>query len=85
MCEFITVNCFPCAYCIQAPGINWTRIVENLDHEGFFVSSEEAFSFLMSVYKHACKVFYQNVGICVLFIFSPGSQFSASKIILREI
>ncbi|XP_028804636.1 CCR4-NOT transcription complex subunit 1 isoform X2 [Neltuma alba] len=47
-----------------APGINWTSIVENLDHEGFFVPSEEAFSFLMSVYKHACKEPFPLNAIC---------------------
>ncbi|KAK4267898.1 hypothetical protein QN277_024622 [Acacia crassicarpa] len=47
-----------------APGINWTRIVENLDHEGFFVPSEEAFSFLMSVYEHACKEPFPLNAIC---------------------
>lgn len=62
------------AYCIQAPGINWTTVIENLDHEGFFVPNEEAFSFLMSVFKHACKVYRQNVDICFQFNFSPSSQ-----------
>lgn len=42
---------------IQAPQTNWVRVIENLDHEGFFLPSEEAFSFLMAVYKHACKVY----------------------------
>jgi len=43
-------------YLLQAPQTNWVRVIENLDHEGFYLPSEEAFSFLMSVYKHACKV-----------------------------
>ncbi|KAF7825292.1 CCR4-NOT transcription complex subunit 1 isoform X1 [Senna tora] len=47
-----------------APGINWTGVFENLDHEGFFVPSEEAFSFLMSVYKHACKEPFPLHAIC---------------------
>ncbi|XP_020232404.1 CCR4-NOT transcription complex subunit 1 isoform X1 [Cajanus cajan] len=38
-----------------APQTNWVRVIESLDHEGFFLPSEEAFSFLMSVYKLACK------------------------------
>ncbi|GAU24430.1 hypothetical protein TSUD_391390 [Trifolium subterraneum] len=38
-----------------APQTNWVRVIENLDHEGFYLPSEEAFSFLLSVYKHACK------------------------------
>lgn len=52
---------FPCFFIfIQAPQTNWVRVIENLDHEGFYLPSEEAFYFLMSVYKHACKVTYQN-------------------------
>ena len=43
-------------YCLQAPEINWTAVIENLDHEGFYVSSEAAFSFFMSVYHRACQV-----------------------------
>ncbi|KAA8515904.1 hypothetical protein F0562_019083 [Nyssa sinensis] len=38
-----------------APGTNWTSVVENLDHEGFYFPNEAAFSFFMSVYRHACQ------------------------------
>ncbi|CAK7347840.1 unnamed protein product [Dovyalis caffra] len=31
-----------------APGTNWIQVIKNLDHEGFYVANEEAFSFLMS-------------------------------------
>ncbi|KAL9303652.1 hypothetical protein ACSQ67_020915 [Phaseolus vulgaris] len=47
-----------------APHTNWVRVIENLDHEGFFLPSEEAFSFLMSVYKHACKEPFPLHAIC---------------------
>lgn len=43
---------------IQAPGTNWIQVIENLDHDGFDIPNEEAFSFLMSVYKHACQVYF---------------------------
>lgn len=42
---------------MQAPNTNWIRVVENLDYEGFYIPTEEAFSFFMSVYKYACQVY----------------------------
>ncbi|KAJ7950880.1 putative CCR4-NOT transcription complex protein [Quillaja saponaria] len=47
-----------------APGTNWLRVIENLDHEGFYLPCEEAFSFLMSVYKHACQESFPLHAIC---------------------
>ncbi|XP_061369489.1 uncharacterized protein LOC133312337 [Gastrolobium bilobum] len=47
-----------------APQTNWIQVIENLDHEGFFLPNEEAFSFLMSVYKHACKEPFPLHAIC---------------------
>ncbi|KAE9611238.1 putative CCR4-Not complex component, Not1, CCR4-NOT transcription complex subunit 1, HEAT [Lupinus albus] len=47
-----------------APQINWIRVIEKLDHEGFLLPSEEAFSFLMSVYNHACKEPFPLHAIC---------------------
>ncbi|XP_061969230.1 uncharacterized protein LOC133692363 [Populus nigra] len=38
-----------------APGTNWIQVIENLDHEGFYIPNEEAFSFLMSVYRQTCQ------------------------------
>ncbi|KAM1140419.1 hypothetical protein ACFX19_041194 [Malus domestica] len=38
-----------------APGTNWIQVIENLDHEGFFIPNQEAFSFFMSVYQHVCQ------------------------------
>ncbi|KAK7287009.1 hypothetical protein RJT34_22414 [Clitoria ternatea] len=49
---------------LLAPQTNWVHVIENLDHEGFFLPSEEAFSFLMSVYKHACKEPFPLHAIC---------------------
>ncbi|KAG9452304.1 hypothetical protein H6P81_005208 [Aristolochia fimbriata] len=34
-----------------APETNWTSVMENLDHEGFYLPDEGAFSLLMSIYK----------------------------------
>ncbi|XP_019463581.1 PREDICTED: CCR4-NOT transcription complex subunit 1 isoform X2 [Lupinus angustifolius] len=47
-----------------APQTNWIRVIEKLDHEGFLLPSEEAFSFLMSVYNHACKEPFPLRAIC---------------------
>ncbi|KAI4354776.1 hypothetical protein L6164_003615 [Bauhinia variegata] len=47
-----------------APGTNWVRVIENLDHEGFFLPNEEAFSFLMAVYRHACQEQFPLHAIC---------------------
>ncbi|XP_057455962.1 uncharacterized protein LOC130747140 isoform X2 [Lotus japonicus] len=49
---------------LLAPQTNWVRVIENLDHEGFFLPSEEAFSFLMAVYKHAYKEPFPLHAIC---------------------
>ena len=42
----------------QAPNTNWTLVMENLDHEGFYIPNEQSFSLFMSIYRHACQVFY---------------------------
>ncbi|MED6130919.1 hypothetical protein PIB30_005208 [Stylosanthes scabra] len=47
-----------------APQTNWVRVIENLDHEGFFLPSEQAFCFLMSVYRQACKEPFPLHAIC---------------------
>ncbi|KAJ4727200.1 putative Ccr4-not transcription complex [Melia azedarach] len=47
-----------------APNTNWIRVVENLDYEGFYCPSEEAFSFFMSVYKYACQDPFPLHAIC---------------------
>ena len=61
--------------CVQAPELNWVTVLDNLDHEGFYIPDEAAFSFLMSIYKHACQVppFFPlyNACICEAIHFSP--------------
>ncbi|KAJ4827650.1 hypothetical protein Tsubulata_008272 [Turnera subulata] len=47
-----------------APGTNWIKVFENLDHEGFIIPDEEAFSFLMSVFRHACQDSFPLHAIC---------------------
>ncbi|KAL3516917.1 hypothetical protein ACH5RR_023819, partial [Cinchona calisaya] len=47
-----------------APEINWTAVIENLDHEGFSVPSEAAFSFFMSVFSHACQDPFPLHAVC---------------------
>ncbi|KAB1225230.1 CCR4-NOT transcription complex subunit 1 [Morella rubra] len=38
-----------------APGTNWIRVIENMDHEGFYFPNQEAFSLFLSVYRCACQ------------------------------
>ncbi|KAF5732911.1 Ccr4-not transcription complex putative isoform 1 [Tripterygium wilfordii] len=47
-----------------APNTNWIQVIENLDHEGFYMPNEEAFAFFMSVYKHACQDPFPLHAIC---------------------
>ncbi|KAK8565927.1 hypothetical protein V6N12_059472 [Hibiscus sabdariffa] len=47
-----------------APDINWIQVIENLDHEGFYIPSESAFTFFMSVYQHACQDPFPLHAIC---------------------
>ncbi|OIT36093.1 PREDICTED: CCR4-NOT transcription complex subunit 1 [Nicotiana attenuata] len=47
-----------------APGLNWVTVMENLDHEGFYIPDGTAFSFLMSIYKHACQDPFPLGAIC---------------------
>ncbi|XVE76912.1 hypothetical protein DITRI_Ditri13aG0018400 [Diplodiscus trichospermus] len=47
-----------------APGSNWIRVIESLDHEGFYIPNEAAFSFFMSVYWHACQEQFPLHAIC---------------------
>ncbi|XP_007052185.2 PREDICTED: CCR4-NOT transcription complex subunit 1 [Theobroma cacao] len=47
-----------------APGTNWIRVIENLDHEGFYIPNEAAFSFFMSVYRHASQEPFPLHAIC---------------------
>ncbi|XP_039063628.1 CCR4-NOT transcription complex subunit 1-like isoform X2 [Hibiscus syriacus] len=47
-----------------APDTNWIRVIENLDHDGFYIPTEAAFTFFMSVYKHACQDPFPLHAIC---------------------
>ncbi|KAL2234042.1 UNVERIFIED_CONTAM: CCR4-NOT transcription complex subunit 1 [Sesamum indicum] len=47
-----------------SPGINWINVMEKLDHEGFYIPNEAAFSFFMFVYKHACQDAFPLHAIC---------------------
>ncbi|KAK4372034.1 hypothetical protein RND71_007418 [Anisodus tanguticus] len=47
-----------------APGLNWVTVMENLDHEGFYIPDGAAFSILMSIYKHACQDPFPLGAIC---------------------
>ncbi|KAK9049274.1 hypothetical protein SSX86_031758, partial [Deinandra increscens subsp. villosa] len=47
-----------------APGINWTTVIENFDHEGFYVPDEAAFSLLISCYKHASQDPFPLSAVC---------------------
>ncbi|KAF3440045.1 hypothetical protein FNV43_RR18323 [Rhamnella rubrinervis] len=47
-----------------APSTNWILVVENLDHEGFYIPNQEAFSFFMSVYKRMCQEPFPLHSIC---------------------
>ncbi|KAK1304862.1 hypothetical protein QJS10_CPB11g00341 [Acorus calamus] len=37
------------------PELDWIRVMENLDHDGFYIPDEGAFSLLMSIYAYACQ------------------------------
>ncbi|KAE8699711.1 transcription factor UNE10-like [Hibiscus syriacus] len=47
-----------------APDTNWIRVIENLDHDGFYIPTEAAFIFFMSVYRHACQDPFPLHAIC---------------------
>ncbi|KAK1578369.1 hypothetical protein Q3G72_029758 [Acer saccharum] len=47
-----------------APGTNWIRVMECLDHEGFYIPNEGAFSFLMSIYARACQAPFPLHAVC---------------------
>ncbi|KAL5571856.1 hypothetical protein UlMin_021453 [Ulmus minor] len=47
-----------------APNTNWIRVIENLDHEGFYIPNQEAFFLLMSIYKRVCQEPFPLHAIC---------------------
>ncbi|KAL0866576.1 hypothetical protein Bca101_045694 [Brassica carinata] len=47
-----------------APGTSWRKVIENLDHTGFDIPNMESFSFLMRLYKTACKDPFPLDAVC---------------------
>ncbi|KAL4562855.1 hypothetical protein LXL04_026886 [Taraxacum kok-saghyz] len=47
-----------------APGINWTIVIENLDHEGFYIPDEASFSLLISCYRLASQDPFPLSAVC---------------------
>ncbi|XP_071698546.1 uncharacterized protein [Rutidosis leptorrhynchoides] len=47
-----------------APGIRWSTVMEQLDHEGFYIPDEAAFSALISCYKHASQDPFPLAAVC---------------------
>ncbi|XP_015889443.2 uncharacterized protein LOC107424219 isoform X1 [Ziziphus jujuba] len=47
-----------------APGTNWIRVIENMDHEGFYIPNQEAFLNFMSIYKRVCQEPFPLHSIC---------------------
>ncbi|KAJ0736881.1 putative CCR4-Not complex component, Not1, MIF4G-like domain superfamily [Helianthus annuus] len=47
-----------------APGISWIAVIENLDHEGFYVPDEAAFLLLISCYKRASQDPFPLAAVC---------------------
>ncbi|KAK3124635.1 hypothetical protein QOZ80_7BG0589710 [Eleusine coracana subsp. coracana] len=47
-----------------APETDWTRVIQNLDHEGFNIPDEAAFCLLMSIYSRACKDPFPLHAVC---------------------
>ncbi|PWA89109.1 transcription regulator [Artemisia annua] len=47
-----------------APGISWPTVIENLDHEGFYIQDEAAFSLLISCYRHASQDPFPLAAVC---------------------
>ncbi|KAL8091899.1 uncharacterized protein LOC141692281 isoform X1 [Apium graveolens] len=47
-----------------APGINWIKVFENLDHEGFYIPNEASFALFMSIYRYACQEQFPLHAVC---------------------
>ena len=41
---------------LQAPETNWELVVDNFDHEGFYLPDQKAFNTLLGIYGRACEV-----------------------------
>ncbi|KAK8969351.1 hypothetical protein KSP40_PGU002018 [Platanthera guangdongensis] len=47
-----------------APTINWVKVMENLDHEGFNIPDETSLSLLMSIYRKASQDPFPLHAVC---------------------
>ncbi|GAB4861940.1 hypothetical protein Ancab_037195 [Ancistrocladus abbreviatus] len=47
-----------------APDTNWIAVMQNLDHEGFYVPNGGAFTYFMSIYKSACQDSFPLDAVC---------------------
>ncbi|KAI5070413.1 hypothetical protein GOP47_0014756 [Adiantum capillus-veneris] len=50
--------------CEAAPGTDWGSVVDNFDHEGFYMPDQKAFNLLMGIYGMACKDPFPIERIC---------------------
>nr|KAJ0226494.1 hypothetical protein LSAT_V11C100038780 [Lactuca sativa] len=48
----------------NAPGINWTTVIKNLDHEGFYIPGEATISLLISCYRLASQDPFPLSAVC---------------------
>ncbi|KAH7284495.1 hypothetical protein KP509_34G056500 [Ceratopteris richardii] len=54
------VNCLKSA----APGTDWGLVVDNFDHEGFYLPDQKSFNVLLGIYGMACKDPFPIEKIC---------------------
>ncbi|CAK9208187.1 unnamed protein product [Sphagnum jensenii] len=47
-----------------APSVSWRSVLENLDHEGFSLPDQKAFSLLLTIYYKACKDPFPLEAVC---------------------
>lgn len=47
-----------------SPKTNWIGVMENLDHEGFYIPNKDAVTLLMTMYKLACQDSFPLHAIC---------------------
>nr|KAJ0191235.1 hypothetical protein LSAT_V11C800448300 [Lactuca sativa] len=48
----------------NAPGINWTTVIKNLDHKGFYIPGEATISLLISCYRLASQDLFPLSVVC---------------------
>lgn len=48
----------------MAPKLNWTCVMEKLDHEGFIIPDETTFSLLISIYGRSCQAPFPLHAVC---------------------